>query len=148
VAQDNWRWCNKCEGLAFAGNATQGPCPAGGRHDHSGSANYSLLKDVSVPIPYGQDNWRWCRKCEGLAFSGNGEPGACPASGTHDHRESGDYQLLQNLPHPILPTYQENWRWCHKCQGLYFAGGSGQGSCPFDGTHEQSGSGNYALHEG
>jgi hypothetical protein len=22
--QDNWRWCNKCQGLAFAGNPSPG----------------------------------------------------------------------------------------------------------------------------
>ena len=38
---DNWRWCRKCQGLAFAGNST-GACPAGGPHDFTGSNNYSL----------------------------------------------------------------------------------------------------------
>lgn len=41
--QDNWRWCTKCQGLAFAGNSSLGPCPAGGTHDHTGSGNYSLI---------------------------------------------------------------------------------------------------------
>ncbi|MCA1692808.1 MAG: hypothetical protein LC733_11645, partial [Actinobacteria bacterium] len=38
----------------------------------------------SVP----QDGWKWCEKCQGLAFSGNGA-GRCPADGTHDHTRSG-----------------------------------------------------------
>ena len=42
--QDNWRWCHKCQGLFFGGNATQGHCPAGGAHDHVGSGDYSLLQ--------------------------------------------------------------------------------------------------------
>ena len=40
--QDNWRWCNKCQVLAFAGNPSAGPCGAGGQHDHTGSGNYMV----------------------------------------------------------------------------------------------------------
>jgi len=43
-AQDNWRWCNKCQGLAFAGSPSPGACPAGGTHDHAGSGNYVVIK--------------------------------------------------------------------------------------------------------
>jgi hypothetical protein len=93
--QDNWRWCNKCQGLAFAGNSSAGACPAGRIHDHSGSGNYTLLKDIPIPIPYTQSNWRWCNKCQGLAFAGNSSAGACPAGGTHDHSGSGDYTLAK-----------------------------------------------------
>jgi hypothetical protein len=46
---DNWRWCTKCEALFYAGDTTNGVCPApakGGSHEHSsdGSPNYRLLK--------------------------------------------------------------------------------------------------------
>jgi hypothetical protein len=41
---------------------------------------------------------------------------------------------------------QEDWRWCHKCQGLFFSGGQELvGVCPTGGSHEKSVSGNYAL---
>ena len=40
--QDNWRWCNKCQCLFFAGNASLGHCPAGGAHALEGSGNYTL----------------------------------------------------------------------------------------------------------
>jgi len=40
--QVNWAWCRKCQGLAFAGNASPGACPAGGNHDHAGSSDYVL----------------------------------------------------------------------------------------------------------
>jgi len=42
VLQENWRWCNKCQGLFFAGNS-RGVCPAGGNHNSDGSGNYGLL---------------------------------------------------------------------------------------------------------
>lgn len=46
AAQDNWRWCNKCQGLWFAGSppTKKKPCPAGGEHSQEGSGNYRLLK--------------------------------------------------------------------------------------------------------
>jgi hypothetical protein len=41
---------------------------------------------------------------------------------------------------------QSNWRWCHKCQGLFFSGGrSSIGRCPAGGRHERGVSGNYTL---
>jgi len=38
--QDNWRWCNKCQGMHFA---SDGVCPAGRAHDASISAPYVML---------------------------------------------------------------------------------------------------------
>jgi hypothetical protein len=138
-SQDNWRWCNKCQGLTFAGNPTPGVCPAKGNHDHSGSGNYRLFQNTtSVP---GQDNWHWCTKCQGLAYGGSG---ACAAGGMHDHTGSGNYVLVQNLP-TSLPLTQDNWRWCDKCQALTFGGNSTLGACPAGGTHDHAGSGNYVL---
>ena len=34
--QSDWKWCNKCQGLTFAGNPYRGKCPAGGNHTHVG----------------------------------------------------------------------------------------------------------------
>ncbi len=39
---------------------------------------------------------------------------------------------------------QRNWRWCSKCQGLWF-GGNSAGRCPAGGGHTKVGSGNYSL---
>lgn len=42
--QDNWKWCNKCQGLAFAGNVSSSKCPSdGGQHNHDTSFNYMLF---------------------------------------------------------------------------------------------------------
>jgi rubrerythrin len=142
--QDNWRWCNKCQGLAFAGNPSPGACPAGGTHDHAGSGNYRLIQDPPVLLPSSQNDWRWCNKCQGLAFAASPSPGACPAGGTHDHAGSGNYDLMQNVSVSI-PLTQDNWRWCNKCQGLAFAGSSSPGACPVGETHDHAGSGNYLL---
>jgi hypothetical protein len=41
---------------------------------------------------------------------------------------------------------QPNWRWCSKCQGLFYAGLSGS-VCPAGGSgHSSVASGNYSLH--
>lgn len=137
TVQYNWRWCRKCQGVAFAGNAGS-VCPAGGTHDHAGSGNYALAHNTPGPIV--QANWRWCRKCQGLAFGGN--PGSrCPVGGAHDHTGSGNYTLLHNVPGR---AGQADWRWCRKCQGLAFGGNSGS-RCPAGGAHDHAGSGNYTL---
>jgi len=91
ATQGNWRWCNKCQCLAFAGNLSLGPCAAGGTHDHGGSGNYVLTQDD--PSAPGQPNWRWCNKCQELAFAGKPSLGPCPAGGSHNHAGSGNYQL-------------------------------------------------------
>ncbi len=140
--QDNWRWCNKCQGLFFAGN-NLGSCPAGGTHSHpnnSGSWNYQLIHNHA--IAHGQDNWRWCNKCQGLFFAGNNNLGRCPAGGTHSNSGSWNYSVAFKSP---IVAGQDGWRWCNKCQGLFFAGNNSLGRCPAGGTHNESGSGEYRL---
>jgi hypothetical protein len=92
TAQDNWRWCNKCQVLAFAGFPTPGACAAGGVHNHLLSGDYVLIYDVTVGGNQ-QDNWKWCDKCQALAFAGFPSQGACAVGGVHDHSGSGDYVL-------------------------------------------------------
>ncbi|MFF9645844.1 N,N-dimethylformamidase beta subunit family domain-containing protein [Kitasatospora aureofaciens] len=137
-----WMWCNKCQGLAWAGFPVLGPCPAGGDHDHSGSGDYVLT--WNVPAGEGQQSgWMWCNKCQGLAFADNPEPGPCPAGGDHDHSGSGDYVLRVDVE---PETYEQSgWMWCNKCQGLAFADNPEPGPCPAGGDHDHSGSGNYLL---
>ena len=49
------------------------------------------------------------------------------------------------FPFDALPdARQDNWRWCSKCQGLFFAGMSG-GVCPAGEAHDGAGSGDYVL---
>jgi hypothetical protein len=140
--QYNWRWCNKCQALCFAGGPTPGPCSAGGAHDHAGSGDYVLIHNLPAGSG-GQDNWRWCNKCQILTFAGNPSPGPCAAGGTHNHAGSGNYTLFQGLASGQVG--QSNWRWCNKCQELTFAGNPSPGTCPAGGNHNHTGSGNYIL---
>ena len=44
AVQANWRYCDKCKGLWFAGGANKGVCPKdGGEHIQQGSGNYRLF---------------------------------------------------------------------------------------------------------
>jgi LysM domain len=149
--QPNWRWCNKCQGLFFGGHLAESDCPAGGRHAdpaQSRSGNYSLPHNAPTS-PDRQEGWRWCNKCQGLYFGPGVAGSSCPAGGTHAPQAqsgSGNYSLFHNAP--ASPDRQEGWRWCNKCQGLYFGPGVAGSSCPAGGTHApqaQSGSGNYSL---
>lgn len=40
---------------------------------------------------------------------------------------------------------QDSWRWCHKCEGLFYNGNNTYGVCPAGGTHSTSASGEYFL---
>ncbi|MDQ3980635.1 MAG: hypothetical protein M3314_13950 [Actinomycetota bacterium] len=40
---------------------------------------------------------------------------------------------------------QRGWRWCNKCQGLWFGPNQASSNCPLGGTHNNVGSGNYRL---
>lgn len=119
---------------------TRPSCPAGGEHDHAGSGNYTLA--INRPGLAGQSNWRWCRKCQGLAYGGH-PTSVCPKGGTHDLSQSGDFVLKANTP--PQPGHQSSWRWCSRCQGLAFGGQPGPGPCPAGGRHNHATSGDYLL---
>jgi hypothetical protein len=137
--ESNWRWCYRCQGMFFGGNATFGACPApgGGPHSDIASGNYTLTQGSGS----GESDWRWCDRCQGLWFAGNGTSGVCPAGGGHSDSGSGDYFLIQGSS----SIGQSDWRWCDRCQGLWFAGNGTSGACPAGGGHSDSGSGNYFL---
>jgi len=74
-------------------------------------------------------------------------------SGLRPWTAPDNQQVVKTSKHPSVvapPLYdtnvfqQANWRWCHKCQGLYFAGNPGS-KCPAGGAHDHTGSGNYSL---
>jgi Gametolysin peptidase M11 len=54
-----------------------------------GQVNYNLDQtSIQAPAP-----WKWCRKCEGLAYSGISS-GVCSAGGAHDFSQSAEYGLV------------------------------------------------------
>jgi hypothetical protein len=134
--QAGWRWCRKCEGLAF-GEQSAGKCPAGGAHDLTASGNYALA--YNDPNPIGEGGWRWCGKCQGLHSPGQGSS-ACPAGGSHIDAWSGRYALADD---PAAPG-QRGWRMCLQCSGLVFDADL-PGPCPAGGNHQPVALKAYAL---
>jgi hypothetical protein len=78
---------------------------SGGNHTFNGSGKYTLGLSISV----GQDQWRWCNKCQCLAFDGYS---VCTTGGAHTHVGSSNYKLTYNDPEA---PGQPNWKWCNKC---------------------------------
>ena len=98
--QDDWRWCDQCQGLWYAGNGTGGVCPAGGSHALSANGdNYVLDDDSNGGSHGGQDNWQWCDQCQGPWYAGNGTGGVCPAGGSHALSTNGNNYTLDNHRH-------------------------------------------------
>ena len=91
--QDKWRWCRKCEGMFFNGNATAGVCPRGGEHDSTKSGFYRFTFGKRSATDDG--NFRWCIKCEGMCFAVLIFTGKCPAGGFHDVGASGFYSVKE-----------------------------------------------------
>ncbi len=144
IRQTGWRWCVKCQGLFFTGGDREsGVCPAGNKHtSHATTAGARSSRmyylDRNNPMLGQQQGWRWCVKCQGLFFTGNNsDSGLCPAGALHtpnststDGRRSGKY----SLDHNTGSGEQGGWRWCTRCQGLFFTGNGGDsGVCPSGG---------------
>jgi hypothetical protein len=91
-----------------------------------------------------QRNWRWCSKCQGLWFGPNQATSNCPQGGTHSLTGSGNYSLVNNAV-STPANHQASWRWCSKCQGLWFGPNQATSNCPQGGTHSLTGSGNYRI---
>ena len=66
----------------------------------------------------------------------------CPAGGAHSLALSGDYTVIHQAE--SNGPGEKNWRWCAKCQCLWFAG-SAATACPAGGAHSQSGSEKYRV---
>jgi hypothetical protein len=144
-AQDGWRYCHRCKGLFYGPSGGRaGACPAGlGGHDGSLSFNYGLGYG-RCPGPYTQNNWRWCRKCQGLAY-GASPQGLCPAGNRHDH--TGSFNYLVETWYGGSDNPQSGWWWCQNCHGLHYRPTSDFpfGWCPAGGRHVALGSFPYLM---
>jgi M6 family metalloprotease-like protein len=91
------------------------------------AAGIPLAAYTAYAAPAPQPDWRFCGKCNGLFYSGvNGcyyrGNQRCPAGDRHNPL---GYNFL--LPHDIeeTPTAQKDWRFCTKCNGLFYSGANG-----------------------
>jgi hypothetical protein len=111
----------------------------------SGAITSAAKADTAGP----QTNWGYCHLCFVLFFQPHQAHSACPVSPNgHQIASSFNYWLYYNdTVNESDP--QSDWRWCGKCQGLfYFVGpnGNSAGWCPAGGNHViGAGSFNYSL---
>lgn len=140
--QLDWKWCRKCQGMFYGPAAASSRCPAGNTHDATGSYPYYHFYANDAPLIGMQPNWRWCRKCQGLAYAGNG-PGWCPGSGRHDHTGSFNYHIWHDRAPGAFE--QDNWRWCNKCQALFWGPNQGSSWCGDSDRHYGGASYNYLI---
>ncbi|WP_317795240.1 CAP domain-containing protein [Actinoplanes sichuanensis] len=156
--QPDWRFCGKCNGMFFSGRdgtyyRQNQRCPGSGLHEPMGY-NFVLPHDVPASAT-AQPDWRFCGKCNGMFFSGRDgtyyrQNQRCPASGLH---EPMGYNFV--LPHdvPASATAQPDWRFCGKCNGMFFSGRDGtyyrqNQRCPASGLHEPMGYNFVLPHQG
>jgi hypothetical protein len=148
--QSEWRFCRKCQELFFNGFSSTGVCPAGGGHEAAGF-NF-VLPHVAEETPNAQHDFRFCRKCREMFFNGFPNKGVCPAGGTH---QAAGFNFV--LPHDVPETQgapffdstgalqpgalqsQQSWRFCHKCEAIFFDGLPTKGACAAGGAHESEG---------
>jgi hypothetical protein len=82
-----------------------------------------------------------------MFYEDNGTLGRCAAGGGHYRPFSNFYFHWYWTGSGIVQDgddFQQNWRWCSKCQGMsYF--GFGSGVCPDGGSHNHTVSLNYGL---
>lgn len=110
--------------------------------DIEGGPTFDTSNPLHNPV-LPQRNWRSCRRCQSLFFAGNPTSGACPLGGGHDRTGSFNY-LMPTYDAPLPPQVQDGWRWCWRCQGMFF--GPFVGRCPLGGGHQAVGSSNYAMY--
>jgi len=154
-----WHWCDKCHGLWLGDNGSTGVCKSGpGGHSLAHSSGYMLVCDraaSAVPGSLGtqppgwQEGWSFCTKCQ-LLWMGQNSGSHCPAGGPHSHAtqdgawEHANFILRLSGSAVDAPGQQTKWKWCHKCQSLWY--GKAGSKCAADGLeHDDAGSGDYML---
>lgn len=152
--QPNWRLCSLCFGLFFGGHAGKGRCPDktpqfnttfGGGHLTEFKATFITVFADRTTNPNAQDNWAWCRKCEGMFFNGRATKGVCPAGQQHDASDSGNYRMFFGGGQQPNLIIEGGWRWCWKCEGMFFRSIGVTGICPTGNRHDPGLSGFYSF---
>jgi hypothetical protein len=110
--QPGWRLCKKCRTMTLA-SVSPGHCHDGGLHDLTGSAAYQV-QDGYVPAG-GNGPWRWCSRCQGLAYGGSDLVGTCFDAGPHDFSDSNLYGVPVDYP---PDGGQPGWKRCTLCAKL------------------------------
>jgi M6 family metalloprotease-like protein len=148
VGQAAWLFCAKCQGLYYGGGSISGPCPQDGTNHLRGSDSFNYYNYMMVPDvggPSRQSGWRYCSKCTALFYGPNQSTSFCPnTTGGPTHIAVGSvYSLVVN---DSAAPGQHGWKWCKKCQSLFYGPNQSDSNCPKDGLqHDGSLSSDYAM---
>jgi hypothetical protein len=100
------------------------------------------------------DGWRWRRSPSRTTVAPFvvAPAGVCAADGGHHSgsARNADYEMPHGGPNQGNPTtnpygVQTGWRWCGKCELIFWGSGVGSSNCPIGGTHTLSSSTVYDL---
>lgn len=147
ATQPHWYFCQNCSSMIFSANdAHSGRCVAGNEgaaftHGAQGF-EFTLPYATQAETPPGQPDWHFCRKCNSMFFCAiGGNPGPCVVGGDHDGTGSFDFVL----PHSVAesPGTQRDWRFCRKCNVLFYGGDPG--ACVTGAGHDATGSFDFVL---
>lgn len=129
--QPNWWRCNLCDGLFFSNSSgsSAGRCLSpgnGNQHFSHLSSNYSIYNGIATSSDF-QAGWAWCNACD-LLFWGPGVADSVCFGTSNGNSEDGiDYGrhnrggTSYGLYHDFsAPGYQTDWKWCDKCQVLFW----------------------------
>ncbi|MFD8974900.1 hypothetical protein [Streptomyces sp. NPDC059593] len=148
-----WRYCVKCAGLFWTGGFLvenqDNRCPKDDLPHERMGLDFALQHDIAENA-HRQAHWLHCGKCAALFWDGpdgDRRSGVCPRNGTH---EAGSATAAPGpdvydfvLPHdiPADAHSQAGWRFCGKCNGLFWSGHPSGGTCPKGGGGHQAGAG-------
>jgi hypothetical protein len=84
--QSNWRFCNQCFAMYFAGHQNNsGACPASAYGHNPQGFNFSLNHDVPEGPLKSQPEWRNCGYCQALVYNGYNLKGKCAGRNGGEH---------------------------------------------------------------
>lgn len=145
-----WRRCRHCLGL-FSSHSAANVCWSGGSHVADDGLDYALPVGSAGNL-HTQPAWRPCLQCGVLFWVGepSGLRGLCPAGAEHLAGEPGVALSHEAaFPDNTSPDFEgdefhedtfhePHWRFCGKCQGLFFWDGDPErkGPCANGGKHE------------
>ena len=140
-----WAGSNSAEGVIDDNSGRYRGWAVAGAGDQHAEMQFALTQ---VPE---QQNWRYCEKCFALFYDGFPDrKGRCPAPpplgreyrNPPGHSAQG-YMFRLAFEAPLAspqPEQQDAWRFCEKCNVLFFDGGTDwKGVCPVGGGHQAQG---------
>lgn len=139
--KNGWRCCDTCNGFYIDGS---GNACVGGNTSHA-NTNGGRGGVTEGSVPGWQANWRTCKKCGSLFYYGSPTNGVCFKGGAHDYENTTGFSLEMHSGKPSSVGYHNMWRWCQKCESLFYGGDTKMGGCPKGGSHDASKSNYYSI---